>query len=100
MFDEPATITLSADEAKDYKIKYKLFDYSKENPDVTTSIPEEDIVWSIDNKAIASISTDGVIRPKKEGSATVTLKATINGYQDTATQGVTVTSTGGRISFK
>lgn len=97
VFDEPATITLSADEAKDYKIKYKLFDYSKENPDVTTSIPEEDIVWSIDNKAIASISTDGVIRPKKEGSATVTLKATINGYQDTATQGVTVTSTGGRI---
>lgn len=99
VFDEPATITLSADEAKDYKIKYKLFDYSKENPDVTTSIPEEDIVWSIDNKAIASISTDGVIRPKKEGSATVTLKATINGYQDTATQGVTVTSTGGRISL-
>ena len=99
VFDEPATITLSADEAKDYKIKYKLFDYSKENPDVTTSIPEKDIVWSIDNKAIASISTDGVIRPKKEGSATVTLKATINGYQDTATQGVTVTSTGGRISL-
>lgn len=99
VFDEPATITLSADEAKDYKIKYKLFDYSKENPDVTTSIPEEDIVWSIDNKAIASISTDGMIRPKKEGSATVTLKATINGYQDTATQGVTVTSTGGRISL-
>ena len=99
VFDEPATITLSADEAKDYKIKYKLFDYSKENQDVTTSIPEEDIVWSIDNKAIASISTDGVIRPKKEGSATVTLKATINGYQDTATQGVTVTSTGGRISL-
>ena len=99
VFDEPATITLSADEAKDYKIKYKLFDYSKENPDVTTSIPEEDIVWSIDNKAIASISTDGVIRPKKEGSATVTLKATINGSQDTATQGVTVTSTGGRISL-
>ena len=29
----------------------------------------------------------------------VTLKATINGYQDTATQGVTVTSTGGRISL-
>lgn len=99
VFDEPATITLSADEAKDYKIKYKLFDYSKENPDVTTSIPEEDIVWSIDNKAIASISTDGVIRPKKEGSATVTLKATINGSQDTATQGVTVTSTGGTISL-
>ena len=99
VFDEPATITLSADEAKDYKIKYKLFDYSKENPDVTTSIPEKDIVWSIDNKSIASISTDGVIRPKKEGSATVTLKATINGYQDTATQGVTVTSTGGRISL-
>ena len=99
VFDEPATITLSADEAKDYKIKYKLFDYSKENPDVTTSIPEKDIVWSIDNKAIASISIDGVIRPKKEGSATVTLKATINGYQDTATQGVTVTSTGGRISL-
>lgn len=99
VFDEPATITLSAGEAKDYKIKYKLFDYSKENPDVTTSIPEKDIVWSIDNKAIASISTDGVIRPKKEGSATVTLKATINGYQDTATQGVTVTSTGGRISL-
>ena len=40
-----------------------------------------------------------MIRPKKEGSATVTLKATINGYQDTATQGVTVTSTGGRISL-
>lgn len=99
VFDEPATITLSADEAKDYKIKYKLFDYSKENPDVTTSIPEEDIVWSIDNKAIASISTDGMIRPKKEGSATVTLKATINGSQDTATQGVTVTSTGGTISL-
>lgn len=99
VFDEPATITLSADEAKDYKIKYKLFDYSKENPDVTTSIPEEDIVWSIDNKAIASISTDGVIRPKKEGSATVTLKATINGYQDTATQSVAVTSTGGKISL-
>lgn len=99
VFDEPATITLSADEAKDYKIKYKLFDYSKENPDVTTSIPEEDIVWSIDNKAIASISTDGVIRPKKEGSATVTLKATINGSQDTATQGVAVTSTGGTISL-
>lgn len=99
VFDEPATITLSADEAKDYKIKYKLFDYSKENPDVTTSIPEGDVVWSIDNKSIASISTDGVLRPKKEGSATVTLKATINGYQDTATQGVTVTSTGGRISL-
>lgn len=99
VFDEPATITLSADEAKDYKIKYKLFDYSKENPDVTTSIPEGDVVWSIDNKSIASISTDGVLRPKKEGSATVTLKATINGYQDTATQSVAVTSTGGKISL-
>ena len=31
VFDEPATITLSTDETKDYKIKYKLFDYSKES---------------------------------------------------------------------
>ena len=97
--DEPETLTLSADESTDHKIKYRLLDYTKENPDVTTSIPEKDIEWSIDNKAIASISTDGVIRPKKEGSATVTLKATINGYQDTATQGVAVTSTGGKISL-
>lgn len=97
--DEPSTLTLSADDATDHKIKYRLLDYTKENPDVTETETDAKLEWSIDDKSVASISTDGVLRPKKEGSATVTVKGYVNGYQNTATLSLIVTSTGGRVSL-
>lgn len=97
--DEPETLTLSADESTDHKIKYRLLDYTKENPDVTETETDAKLTWDVADKTVASISTDGVVRAKKEGQTTITVKGYVNGYQDTVTLNLTVTSTGGSVTM-
>lgn len=49
------------DETKEHQVQYVVYDFTKENPDVTNST---EVKWKIKDTSIAAIDTDGGFRIK------------------------------------
>ena len=79
------------DETKEHQVQYVVYDFTKENPDVTNST---EVKWKIKDTSIAAIDTDGGFRIKKPGETTIEASASVNNYSDTDSVTLTVTGSG------
>ena len=79
------------DEIKEHQITYKVYDFTKADPDVTANTT---VKWTIKDTSIAAIDTDGAFRIKNPGTTTIEGNVSINNTSDTDSVTLTVTGSG------
>lgn len=87
------TINMSLDDEADHQILYKVYNYTKENPDITDA-DDTDVTWTITDNSIAALNTDGGFRIKKTGTTTIKATTSSGGSSDFDTVTLTVTGAG------